>query len=325
VGGGAAAPSRARAEGFGWKIAVLLMVAAIAYFGRGWLAPAAYRDAGLASETFWHRAFLGFDVHPAWPFGNLAATFACKPEIPEGLRSGGGDQNAHCAYFAAIHNGAAPGPLFGTQYEKLLRDAYWQVVRQYPRQALETYLIYKPLLVWDTLRTGARLSIARATAPIAAAVAVQLAILIIMLRWPAREAGGLAHVPIRLVQSGATRQACSPPPCGEGLGVGVDVGARTVSITMTPLPNPPPQGGREPARRVAVHAPTSVGAGLRTVCGAFALIAAFSLAPQLLAWSNIATSADIICYGYVALALLLAGVLQYLPSRGELRPALPRR
>ena len=45
---------------------------------------------------------------------------------------------------------------------------------------------------------------------------------------------------------------------------------------------------------------------LRALCGAFALIAAFSLAPQLVAYSTPATSSDIICY----MDVMLAGALQ---------------
>jgi len=33
------------------------------------------------------------------------------------------------------------------------------------------------------------------------------------------------------------------------------------------------------------------------------------LTPQLLAWSTLATSSDIVCYMYVAWALLLAGAM----------------
>jgi len=54
------------------------------------------------------------------------------------------------------------------------------------------------------------------------------------------------------------------------------------------------------------------------VRGHFAPIAAFSLTPQLLAWSTLATSSDIVCYMYVAWALLLAGAMQGLPSLAQL-------
>ena len=46
--------------------------------------------------------------------------------------------------------------------------------------------------------------------------------------------------------------------------------------------------------------------GVRSLCGAFVLISAFSLAPQMVAFSTLATASDVICYMYVALALVLA-------------------
>ena len=118
------------------KIAALLAAALAAHVGGMLLTPTAYKVAGI-SDTFWDRAFIGLSVHPDWPFGNLAETFDCTPHIPEGLRKGG-DANAHCAYLAQVKKGAEPGPLFGRQYEKLVRQAYWQVAREYPRQVIET-------------------------------------------------------------------------------------------------------------------------------------------------------------------------------------------
>ena len=53
------------------------------------------------------------------------------------------------------------------------------------------------------------------------------------------------------VMTPATRRACSPPPCGEGLGVGVAVVGAGGTASPTPLPNPPPQGGREQTGSVA--------------------------------------------------------------------------
>jgi MFS-type transporter involved in bile tolerance (Atg22 family) len=57
------------------------------------------------------------------------------------------------------------------------------------------------------------------------------------------------------------------------------------------------------------------------VFGAFALIAAFSLAPQLVAWSNPHTSADVICYMYAVSVLLLAGMVKYLFLHENVRGA----
>jgi hypothetical protein len=217
------------------KIAVLLLVAIIAHFGGRWLTTSSYENTGLGSDNIWHRAFVGLGAHPGWPFGDLATKFDCKPEIPAGMVRGIRDSNSHCAYAYAVKKGAEEGPLFGTQYEKLLRQAFWNVVSEYPRQAIETYLIYKPLLVWQTLLASTRLSISRETAPVLVVLLIQFVMLMIIVR-----------------------------------------------------------GYAENDR------------GLRSLCGAFVVISAFSLAPQLVAFSNLATASDVICYMYVALALVLA-------------------
>jgi hypothetical protein len=176
------------------KIAILLLLAVVANFGARWLTPSAYRDAGMTSEVFWHRAFSTLGVHPDWPYGNLATTFDCKVGIPEGLQPGPIDRNGHCAYFAGVNKGAEPGPINGMQYEKILRQAFWEVVRQYPLQVLETYLRYKPLLIRQTLSTSTELDISRRTIPVLIALGLQLAILIILIRLPPGEISELRSI-----------------------------------------------------------------------------------------------------------------------------------
>ena len=93
--------------------------------------------------------------------------------------------------------------------------------------------------MWDTLLGGTKFELSLRTLPITAAVAVQLAILIAMIRLPAGERSEL-----------------------------------------------------------------------RAICAAFAIIATFSLAPQLFAWSTSWTSMDLICYLYVGILLIPALVLR---------------
>jgi len=221
------------------KIAVLLTAALAAHIGGKLLTPTAYEAAGVISDPPWHRAFVGLSFHPDWPFGNLAETFDCSRQFPEGLRKirKGTDVNSICAYFAQVNKGAEPGPLFGRQYEKLVRQAYWQVVREYPRQVIETYVIYKPLMVWRTLLASTQLSISRQTSPILIALFVATIMLLVMLRFAEQ-----------------------------------------------------------------TH-------WWRRIFGAFAIIASFSLAPQLVAWSNLATSTDVVCYTYALLILIAAAAV----------------
>jgi hypothetical protein len=48
---------------------------------------------------------------------------------------------------------------------------------------------------------------------------------------------------------------------------------------------------------------------LRRIFGAFAIIASFSLAPQLVAWSDPSTSADVVCYAYALVILIAAAAV----------------
>jgi hypothetical protein len=223
----------------------LLLALAVGAFLVGWVVtPNAYRDAGINSEVMWHRSFIGLGANPDWPFGNLATTIDCRPEIPEGLRPQILDRNGQCAYTAAVKMGVSPGALYGAEYETALRHAFLRVLREYPRQVLETYLLYKPLLIWETLSTSTSIEVSRKSLPILFAVGVQIAILILMSRMRPRE-----------------------------------------------------------------------NSSLLTISAAFGLIAACSFVPQLLAWSSLATSPDLICYLYVGIALLLTGALRSLPVR----------
>jgi len=60
---------------------------------------------------------------------------------------------------------------------------------------------------------------------------------------------------------------------------------------------------------------------LPVISMAFVLVAAFSLSPQILAWSTLWTSADVICYMYVGMAFLLAVVVRYVLARVQFRHA----
>jgi hypothetical protein len=233
------------------KAAILLVVALMANVSGRFFTPDAYGNLGLSSEAFWHRAFISLGANPDWPFGNLAVTFDCKPNMPNGLVPGITDSNGHCAYNAAVLHGADEGPTYGGQYEKILRAAFFQVAYEYPRQVLETYALYKPLLIWETLSLASKPSISRQTAPIMIPLAVQLVLFVIMICWP----------PDRVSR-------------------------------------------------------------LREICGAFAVVAAFSVAPQLFAWSALHTSTDLICYMYVALGLFLAAAGRRMLPRRYLSPCL---
>jgi hypothetical protein len=229
------------------KTIALLMTMVVAYLGGRFLTPGVYRELGLASEVFWHRAFVGLGAHPDWPFGNLAVTMDCKADIPEGLLPGILDRDGHCAYFAAVRQGAPPGQIYGRQYESVLRAAFFRVVSEYPRKALETYFVYKPRMIWNTVSAAADITVSRQAAAIMISLGVQLVLLAMMI--------------------------------GQAVG-----GARR----------------------------------LLDIWEGFAVVGAFSILPPVFAWSTIATSADLICYVYVALGLLLATVASWMVARQHL-------
>lgn len=116
-----------------------------------------YRQSGHIGDLFWHRIFISYGVNPAWPFGNLSETYSvCKKAIPRGLVPGFPDQNGHCVWDAyaiqkSLSLDAILDGLYGSEYEKVMRGAFFKVLFAYPREAIQTFLFYKPLMIIDTL------------------------------------------------------------------------------------------------------------------------------------------------------------------------------
>ena len=119
-----------------------------------------YLNTGRIGGIVWHRAFVSFVIHPEWPFGNLRDLYQCEKYIPEGLqRTGNADRNGHCVWMAFPPNRTRPvhqvqEETYGPEYERVLRRAVFNVIFSYPRQALELYLYYKPIVVATTLRAA---------------------------------------------------------------------------------------------------------------------------------------------------------------------------
>jgi hypothetical protein len=138
-----------------------------------------YAKTGLINPGvgLWHRAFIGLGAHPAWPSPGLREVFDCtnSQQHPEGLKRGILDANARCA---AIHYGGeiSPYDLFNSEYQLRVRSAFFYVVRNYPRETIETFLYYKPLMMWDTIITSLRLDFSGPRAAILPMALVQLLI-----------------------------------------------------------------------------------------------------------------------------------------------------
>jgi hypothetical protein len=113
----------------------------------------AYAQTGRVLGVFWHRAFAGLYFHPDWPF-DLQKVYDCTQYIPEGFTGSNKDRSAHCVWVAVSKNRSAAEiieGLYGKEYERALRDAYFHVITHYPRQVSEVYFYVKSRLVKDSL------------------------------------------------------------------------------------------------------------------------------------------------------------------------------
>jgi hypothetical protein len=200
-----------------------------------------YVKFGRIGGLFWHRAFISFSIHPDWPFGNLNEVYKCTKYIPEGLQRDRADRNGHCVWWAYPPNQIRPASevmnkVYGPEYEAVLRSAFFNVIFSYPRQGMQLFLYYKPMLILDTLKRGLDWKIVGAPKSILFLAVLQAAIFVWFV--------------------------------------------------------------------VATAAKTPFKA--TTTFGTLGLFSLFSLAPQLVAWSSLWTSVDLIFYMYAAFWLMLA-------------------
>lgn len=117
----------------------------------------AYVSAGRVFGNVWHRAFIGFSLHPDWPFGNLQSVYDCTKYLPKGLSSDNWDQRGHCVWVVSpsVANNVAKMPnVYGADYEKALRNAYFYVLFHYPKQVFELYYRIKSALIADVLKAS---------------------------------------------------------------------------------------------------------------------------------------------------------------------------
>jgi hypothetical protein len=139
-----------------------------------------HADSGKLRSLIWHRAFISFDLNPDWPFPGVAKQYVC-PQVSAGITHGGSDSNAHCVWFAAPMNQLRPAAdvwadLYGTQYEAVLRNAFFDVATRCPGETLATFLYYKPLKMVDATRRSLIPWVA-ITASVAVLAALQLVLL----------------------------------------------------------------------------------------------------------------------------------------------------
>lgn len=140
------------------KFGSLVVVAIIGYGIFYSIILASYRQTGKIGDLFWHRIFISYGANPAWPFGNTAEVYsACKREIPRGMVSGIVDQDGECVWITyGTQRGFSPTQmhdgLYGVEYEKVIKAAFFNVFFSYPRQSLKTFFYYKPTVLLETLK-----------------------------------------------------------------------------------------------------------------------------------------------------------------------------
>ena len=130
-----------------------------------------YVHNGRVLGVFWHRAFISFSLHPDWPFPGLQEVYECRQAIPEGLTRHHADGNGHCIWWSyppnAEHPEAAGEGLYGGQYDKVIRNAYFYVLTHYPKKSFELYFNVKSEYIKNVLSAAWRYLFEIYRAPVA--------------------------------------------------------------------------------------------------------------------------------------------------------------
>ena len=121
------------------------------------LVPPNYLTEGRFGTVIWQRVTESLGINPAWPFPGTNDMFDCKKYVPGGLEPGNSDNNGGCMWFDYIKKHNIPietiqDKTFGKLYETALREAFFKLAARYPREVLETFLYYKPLMILDSIR-----------------------------------------------------------------------------------------------------------------------------------------------------------------------------
>jgi hypothetical protein len=123
----------------------------------------AYAKSDRVVGNFWHRTFGSLALSPEWPFGNLRQVYDCTAYIPEGLTRQDMDRNGHCVWWVYPPNKTRSvkdvvAGVYGAEYEKVIRQAFFYVVAHYPRQVFELYAYEKSRYILLVLGEAAHAS-----------------------------------------------------------------------------------------------------------------------------------------------------------------------
>ena len=126
--------------------------------------PEAYRESGRTMGILWHRVLVCLGANPAWPFGNLREVYSsCAPyapqrfNTPQSLVPGIVDWNGQCIWWAyalehGLTSGETIGEIYGGRYETVMKETFLEIAREYPKEVWETFVYYKPMLIFRSLR-----------------------------------------------------------------------------------------------------------------------------------------------------------------------------
>ena len=192
-------------------------------------------QSGRLQSVVWHRAVVSLSINPAWPFPGLQDRYKC-PLIPGALAHRGKDSIGHCVWFAAPMNQSLPvaevaAGLYGADYERTMRDAFFDIAAHYPFETLATFLYYKPYWMIDqTLKALAPWP--KAPTPVAVLAAIEMLLLVGFLAIAPPPERGVKLRAAKMIAAAIVLCALIPhleawtnPPTGQELTAGVICGA----------------------------------------------------------------------------------------------------
>jgi hypothetical protein len=124
------------------------------------LLPPKYLSEGRVTGVVWHRAFISLGLNPAWPFGDVREIYDCDYENSPGweLEPGLLDKNGDCVWLHYAHTQNLSARRTSSDlsktvlHEAVLREAFFNVARLYPRQVWETYIYYKSSMLYAEIK-----------------------------------------------------------------------------------------------------------------------------------------------------------------------------
>jgi hypothetical protein len=202
------------------------------------LVPLSFPDqmkSGRLHSVVWHRALVSLSINPDWPFPGLQDRYEC-PLIKAGLGHPGADSIGHCVWFAASMNQSRPigevaADLYGADYERAARNAFFDISTHYPFETLKTFLYYKPSWMFYEIRIALAWWPQAPHDVVALAVVQMLLLAVFLAMVPAPDRGTKPRAG-KMIAAAVVLSALIPhliawtnPPTGQELSAGVICGA----------------------------------------------------------------------------------------------------